>query len=345
MKFFDTIIIGGGAAAWAAALYAKRYNLSVLVVEGELGGETALAGAIENYPGILSIDGFELIQRMKNQAVGLGAETLSGKAELVKNFAHCFEVRVGRENYQSQSVILATGMEHRKLGLGRESELKGRGVHYCATCDGPLFKGKRAGVVGGGDSAVKWASQLSDMGAAAVTLFVREPNLNRAEPINRERLKKYSNINVLLETVLTAFVGGPPLKAVRYKVKKGKERELALDGVFVAIGAVPRSELPAQLGVKLDKQGQIDVDPRTMKTSVDGVFACGDVTNASGSFKQIVTSAAQGAIAATSAYLDLSTHHDFCALHAVPVAGLLETGAQHQKNGGRRRVKTKSRRH
>jgi thioredoxin reductase len=170
------------------------------------------------------------------------------------------------------------------------------------------------------------------MGAKTVTLFVREADVNRAEPVNRDRLKKHPNITVLTETTVTRLNGGPPLASVTYRWKGGKELDMPLDGVFVAIGAVPRGELPGQLGVRFDRQGQIDVDPRTMATSVDGVFAAGDVTNASGSFKQIVTGAAQGAIAATSAYLDAQTHPNVCSLHAVPVAGLLETGKQHGRS-------------
>lgn len=320
---FDTIIVGGGAAAWAAAIYAARYGLRTLVVEEMFGGETALAGPIENYPGFKKVDGFELMQTMKDQAAALGVEVVDGKAELVSNVYHCFEVKVGDATYQSKTIILATGMEHRKLGLAREDELKGRGIHYCATCDGPLFKNKKVGIVGGGDSAVKWGSQLSDMGASTVTLFVREKDVSRAEPVNQERLKSKSNVTVMTETEVKELIGTSKLESVTVSTKGGAPQTIQLDGLFVAIGATPRSELPKQLAVKFDECGQIDVDPRFMKTSIDGVFAAGDVTNASGSFKQIVTGAAQGSVAATSAYLDVQTHPNVCELHAVPVTGLI----------------------
>lgn len=320
---FDVLIIGGGAAAWSAALYAGRYNLRTLVVSEQFGGGTALAGAIENYPGIDRIDGFDLMERMKKQSVSLGVVFVDGRAALVQNRYHCFRVRVGRQIFDGKTIILATGMEHRTLGLPKEDVLKGKGIHYCATCDGPLFKGKRVAVIGGGDTAVKWAGQLADMGAETVYLIVREKNVDRAEPINRQRLKEKKNIVVCLENEVLALVGDERLTAVRVKKKIEGQNTILLSGVFVAIGAVPRGEIPAQLRVRFDTHGQINVDPRTMTTSVDGVFGAGDVTNGSGDFKQIVTGAAQGAIAATSAYHDIITHPNVCGLHAVPVAGLL----------------------
>lgn len=326
MKYYDTIIVGGGAAAYAAAIYAGRYNVKTLLVERDFGGETALAGVIENYPGFKAVDGFELMKGMKEQTTALGVEIVDGDVQLLKNEYHCFQVKIGNETYQGKTVIVATGMEHRKLGIPREDELKGKGVHYCVTCDGPLFKGKKVGIVGGGDSAVKGANQLSDMGAEHVYLFVREDNVNRAEPINRDRLKEKKNVTVLYTTEVKELIGEKLLESIRISKKFQGKDIVELRGLFVAIGAIPRGELPKQLGVTFDQRDQIDVDPRTMKTNVDGVFAAGDITNASGSFKQIVTGAAQGAIAATSAYLDIQTHPNVCELHAVPVAGLLMKG-------------------
>lgn len=322
MKSYDTIIIGGGAAAYSAALYCARYNLKTAVVEKTFGGETATAGKIENYPGFKSVDGFELMEKMKEQATSLGVEIIEGEANLVKNEYHCFQIKVGEETLESQTVILSMGMEHRELPVERAKELKGKGVHYCATCDGPLFKGKLVAVVGGGDSAVKAGNQLSDMGAKHVYMLVREENLKRAEPINLDQLEKKikaGQVTSLYTTEITELKGAKKLEGVKLsKPFEGKD-ELKLDGVFVEIGATPRGELASQLGVRLDERGQIDVDPRTCATSIDGVFAAGDITNASGSFKQIVTGAAQGSIAATSAYKDVSTHGGACELHAKPI--------------------------
>ncbi len=351
MTPYDTIIIGGGAAAFSAAIYARRYNMRTLVISKSFGGETALAGPIENYPGFERIDGFELMERMKAQAEKLGTEFVDGDAALAENRYHCFRIKNGKKTYESKTIILAVGMEHRPLGLPNEEILKAKGIHYCATCDGPLYKGKTLGVVGGGDSAVKWASQLSDIGAAHVYLIVRENNLDRAEPINLKNLKTKKNVTILFETEVKELLGKERLESVRLQstpsgpVRQGSnpppaasspfpegggkrwgkdEKNIKLQGLFVAIGAVPRGELPKQLGVKINSHGQIDVDPDTMKTNMDGVFAAGDVTNASGSFKQIITGAAQGALAATSAFRDIHEHPLVCELHAVPIAGLLK---------------------
>jgi len=139
---FDVIIVGGGAAAYAAGIYARRYEMSVLLIEEETGGETALAWTVENYPGFKSIDGFELMQKIIEQAKDLGVKVVSGRANLVKNQRHCFKVNVGEPVYQGRTIIIATGSARKKLGLSREDKLRGKGVHYCVTCDGALYKNK-----------------------------------------------------------------------------------------------------------------------------------------------------------------------------------------------------------
>lgn len=326
----DVLIVGGGAAAWSAAIYARRYALKTVLVEEQFGGETASAGMIENYPGFDRIDGFDLMNRMRAQATALGVQTVEGKAALVENRYHCFRITVGQNDVLSKTIILATGMEHRTLGLPHEDGLKGKGVHYCATCDGPLFKKKRVAVVGGGDSAVKWANQLADMGVEHVYVIVREKNLNRAEPINRTRLEGRSEVTVSFENEVVALVGSDRLASVTLAKPVEGSTALSVAAVFVAIGSVPRSDLPVQLGVRLDSRGQIMVDPRTMHTNVDGVFAAGDVTDAAGSFKQIVTSASQGAIAATAAYEDVIQHPNVCTIHGLAPAGLLPAHAAKQ---------------
>lgn len=359
-QHFDVLIIGSGAAAYAAAIYARRYNLIVGIVEKSFGGYTAVAGIIENYPGAPKMNGFDLMGKMKAQAVDeLGAEIIEGEATIVKNEYHCFEVKLQADPshptglrspkpqaadviLQAKTLILATGMEHRSLNLPREAEYKAKGVHYCATCDGPVYKGKLVAVVGGGDSAVKSANQLVDMGASHVTLIVREDNVDRAEPINRDRLMERvaaGTVTVLYGTEVTEYLGGPPLQAIRLSSNpsqpplasrgggatfpplgaRGGEGELPVSALFIEIGSVPRNALAKELGVILNQRGEIHVDPVTMTTNVDGVFACGDVTDASGVFKQIVTGAAQGAIAATSAYKDISQHGRACDMHAVAV--------------------------
>lgn len=332
-KSFDVLIIGSGAAAYSAAIYARRYNLTVGIVAKLFGGYTAVAGVIENYPGTPNIDGFELMERMKKQAVDwLGAEVIEGEAAIVKNEYHCFAIAVDSRQatgdrskemvLQAKTLILATGMEHRTLSIPREAEYRARGVHYCVTCDGPVYKGKPVAVVGGGDGAVKGAVQLVDMGVSHVTLIVREDNVDRAEPINYDRLMERvtaGKVTILYSTEVREYLGGPPLAGVRLSRTHDERDTLDVAAIFIEIGAVPRNALARELGVTLNARGEVRVDPVTMVTNVDGVFACGDVTDASGSFKQIVTGAAQGAIAATSAYRDISVHGRACNMHAVAI--------------------------
>ncbi len=319
MDYFDVIIVGGGAAAYSAGIYAARYDMKTLLIEGEFGGETAVAATIENYPGFKAIDGFDLMEKMKDHAVSTGVQVVQGKAELVSNAIHCFRVQVGETIYEGKTLILATGSERRTLNLPNEKEFKQRGVHYCVTCDGPLFRSKRVAIVGGGDTAIKGANQLADT-AGEILVIVRETNVNRAEPINRDRLLTRKNVRLLYTTEITALHGKDRLTEIQLSKSFNGSTTVPLDALFVAIGATPRTDLAKKLGVTLDAQGYIDVDPRTMKTNIDGVFAVGDVTNASGTFKQIVTGAAQGSIAATSAYQDLNEHGGHaCSIHALPV--------------------------
>jgi thioredoxin reductase (NADPH) len=318
MTYYDTIIIGGGAAAYSAAIYASRYNMKTIVISKEFGGESATAGLIENYPGFPEgIDGFELMQNMKKQAEKNGVEFVDGLASLVKNVHHCFQIDVGKKHFEGKTIILCVGTEQRTLGLKREQDLKGKGLHYCATCDGPLYKGKRVAIVGGGDSAVKWANQMSPI-AGEVVIIAREDSLDRAEPINLARLDERKNVTRIIENEVTAFVGEDRISGITLKHPHDGSHDLPVDAVFVAIGAIPRSEIPKDLDVNLDERGQVMVD-KMMKTSVDGVFAAGDITDGAGSFKQIVTAAAEGALAATSAYHDTLEHPNVCSLHAVPV--------------------------
>lgn len=322
-KTFDVLIIGSGAAAYSAAIYARRYNLTTGIVEKSFGGYTAISGIIENYPGTPKIDGYELMSAMRTQAVDdLGATIIEGEAVVVKNEHHCFQVRVGDQLLHAKTLVLATGMERRTLNLPNEAEYRTKGVHYCATCDGAVYKGKRVVVVGGGDGAVKNAYQLVDMGAEHVFLIVREDDIARAEPVNRDRLNERiagGKATILYGTEVREYLGGPPLSGIRLsKPHEGKDT-LEVAAVFIEIGSTPRNAIAKELGVTLTERGEVHVDPVTMATNVDGVFACGDVTDASGSFKQIVTSAAQGAIAATSAYTDVSEHGGACAMHAVAI--------------------------
>ncbi len=317
---YDCIIIGGGAAGLAAAVYAGRYLMRTLVLEGlNPGGETAVAWTVENYPGVPSVDGAELVARMRAQAQAAGAELVAGEAAGVAVHDHCFSVSTpSGATYLSRTLILAHGSHRRRLGLPRERELTGHGVSYCATCDGPLYRGKRVGIVGGGDASVKGAILVARY-AREVVLMVRGDALT-AEPVNRQVFDALANVQLAYGTEVVALEGGTKLAAVQLSQPYGGSNRLELDGLFVEIGSQPNTELPQKLGLTLDARGYLEVDPM-MRTNVDGVYAAGDITNETGSFKQDIVAAAQGAIAATSAYQDIGLHgREACLVHARAVS-------------------------
>ena len=313
---YDLIIIGSGAAGLGAAIYASRYRMKVIVIGKEFGGETAKAGTIENYPGFESIDGFDLMLAMKKQASNLCVETLDAEVTSVTRQEHCFEVKAGDKIFQTHEIIFAVGAQRRRLGLANEEELTGRGVHYCVTCDGPVYSGKTIAMVGGGDASVKGVVQAAEY-AKKIFLIVRGKEVT-AEPINIERMKKLAGkIEVLLETEVKEIVGEKKLEKIILSREFNGSTELVVDGLFVEVGAVPNVELVKSLGVKLDERGYIKVD-NMMKTNIDGIFAAGDIVNHFGAFKQGITAAAMGAVAATSAYNDHKVHGELCPFHAQP---------------------------
>lgn len=313
---YDLIIIGSGAAGLGAALYSGRYRMHVLVLGKEFGGETAKAGTIENYPGVPAIDGYELMSVMKKQATALNVEFVSDQANDIARQEHCFEVMARKTTYQTHAIIFATGAERRRLGLPNEKELTGKGVHYCVTCDGPVYGGKIIAMVGGGDASVKGAVLAAEY-VAKLYLLVRGKEVT-AEPINMEKLKALAGkIEVVYETTVEKIVGEQKLEKIILSKPHNGSQELVVDGLFVEIGATPNVELAQKLDVTLDERGHIKVD-NLMQTNIDGVFAAGDAVNHFGAFKQDITAAAMGAVAATSAYNDRKVHGEICELHAMP---------------------------
>ena len=310
---YDLIIIGSGAAGLSAALYARRYKMEPLVIEGEFGGETATAGKIENYPGVKAVDGLELMQTMKEQGEEYGAVFEKGKAEKIVTDGNCFTVKVGEKEFQGNTVILAIGSERRHLKLPNEKELIGKGVHYCVTCDGPVYNGKTVAMVGGGDSSVKGVNFLSEY-AEKIYLIVRGKEV-MAEPVNLERMNNLGDkVEVLLETEIKEIVGEKFLEKLILSKEYQGSKDLVIDGMFVEVGFDPDKTFAKQLGIELDEKGYMKAD-NLMHTNVPGVFAAGDATNHFGRFKQDITASALGAVAATSAYEYHQTHGDFCELH------------------------------
>jgi len=298
---YHLIIIGSGAAGLAAALYAGRYLMKTLVIGKEFGGATSWGGLIENYPGVKSIDGYELMKIMKEQAGNQGVKVIEDEVVEIKEEVGSFRV-ITRSQHQflSNTLILAIGSQRRRLNLPNEKELTGRGVHYCVTCDVPFYRNKKIAIVGGGDAAVKAALFAFDY-CEVIYLIVRGKKLN-AEPINIRQLEKGgSKLKILFETEVREIVGKAKLEKLILSRPYQNSQELLVDGLFIEIGSVPDPRLPQQLKLKVDDQGYVKVD-NLMRTSKAGVFAAGDITNFFGHFKQDITAAAMGAVAATSAY-------------------------------------------
>lgn len=298
---YDVIIIGSGVAGLSAAIYARRFEMKTIVI-GELrGGAIAQTHLVENYPGFISLSGFELAQKILTHAENLQAEFRNEKVENIEKLERCFRVKFGKENLETKSLIIATGTSHRKLEVKGEKQFANRGVSYCATCDAAFFKGKTVAVVGGSDSAVK-ESLVAAKHAAQVIILYRGEKL-RAEPINIRRMTAEKNISVKCGVNITEIYGENFVKGVN--LDSGED--LKLDGVFVEVGRIANSELGRQLGCELNAKGEIKIS-RFGQTNVAGVFAAGDVTDAD--WKQAITGVAEGAHAANQAFEFISKIND-----------------------------------
>lgn len=296
-KIYDMLIIGGGPGGYTAALYAARAGLSVLVLEKlSAGGQMALTSQIDNYPGFPEgIDGFELGERMQQQAERFGAETEYAQVDAVDLKADPKVVDSSEGRFLAKTVVIATGANARKLGLDKEDALVGRGVAYCAACDGMAFKGKDVVVVGGGDSAVADALLLSRV-AKHVTLIHRRDTL-RATKIYHESLKNTPNITLCMNARVTELLADKKLSGIRVQdIPSGESRDLDVDGLFISVGRDPNTALFAdQLALE---NGYIKAGEDT-KTNIPGVYAVGDVRTKL--LRQVVTAVADGAMAVHSA--------------------------------------------
>ena len=313
---YDALIVGQGAAAFAAALYAARYQMRTIIIGETFGGETATGGLIENYPGYPEIDGYDLMVKFREQAEKYEVPIVDDKVGSIDRTGHCFEAKTGLgDTYQATTVILAVGRERRKLGLEHEDEWTGKGVSFCSTCDAPLHRGNVVVVVGGGDAAVKGAVLLSKY-AERVYIVYRGAAFTRPEAANLRLLDACANVERLFNTNVIELKGNEGLSGIVLDQEVNGSAELPVDGLFLEIGADPRTELARHLGIQLNAGDEIIVD-KQMRTNVHGVFAAGDVTDAGGDLKQTLTAAAQGALAATAAYADVSEHPNACEVHAV----------------------------
>lgn len=297
-KIYDVIIIGAGPAGMTAALYTSRADLDTLMIErGVPGGQMVNTAEVENYPGFDSILGPDLSDKMFSGAKQFGAEYAYGDIKGIDNELAYKTVYAGSKAYKARAIIIATGAEHRKLGVPGEDELSGRGVSYCAVCDGAFFKNRELVVVGGGDSAVEEGTYLTRY-ASKVTIIHRRDKL-RAQQILQDRAFKNDKVDFIWNHTAEEIVGdGSKVTGVKIiSTEDGSEKTVSADGVFIYVGLVPLTKPFQDLGIT-DGEGYIITDEE-LRTEIPGIFAAGDVR--AKSLRQIVTAAGDGGLAGQNA--------------------------------------------
>ncbi len=299
---YDIVIIGGGPAGLTAALYARRAGKTAMIIEeSAFGGQITWSPKVENFPTIQSISGVELADRLVEQVMALGVDLEVDRAVGVEDTDGKKVVRTafGGE-FECKAVIIATGAKPRKLGLAREDELIGNGISFCAVCDGAFYKGKTAAIVGGGNAALQEALFLADI-CSKVYLIHRRDNF-RGEEHLAELLKGRANVELVLNSQVSEYLGEDALMGVKVTDKAGAEREIALDGVFIAVGHVPDTEQFSEM-LTLDGSGYVDSD-ESCKTKTAGIFVAGDCRKKG--VRQLTTAVADGTSAAIAAcaYID-----------------------------------------
>ncbi len=295
---YDLIIIGAGPAGFTASIYATRREMKTLIISREIGGQIIWANDIENYPGFKTISNFELINRLKEHSVSFGAKLEEKEVvEVIKNTDESFTIITKNKEYKSKTVILALGLIPKQLKVPGENEFNGKGISYCANCDGPFYRDKIVSVVGGGNSAFDAAEVMSKI---ANKVYI----LNRSEEYKAfdvlvKKVKEIKNIEIINNAKITEIIGENKVEKIKYiNSKTNKGDKLITDGIFIEIGRKANTQIVDHL-VKTDDFGQIIVDKNNM-TNTAGLFAAGDVV--SGTFKQIPIASGQGTQAALSAY-------------------------------------------
>jgi len=293
---FDVLIIGAGPSGLTAAVYCARKMLKTAIISENIGGQALESWAIENYMGYRMITGEDLMEKFEEQVRTLDVRLDLDKVTGISQKDDLFVVETISEiTYQSRSLILSQGNRPKRLGIEKEEQFQGRGLSVCSTCDGPLFRGKRVAVVGGGNSALQTAVEMADI-AASVSLIVRSSI--RADPVYVGMLKSRKNITVHLNTLVTALHGDKFLTAVTIQDSEGREQDIGVDGIFIEIGWLPNTEMLDGF-VDLNERKEIIIDCNG-HTSRAGVFAAGDVTTVKN--KQIIIAAGDGAKAALEAH-------------------------------------------
>lgn len=303
MEKYDIIIVGAGPGGLTAGIYAGRQGTKTLILDKNLaGGIGREVPEMENYPGFDLVSGLELAEKMKNQCVKnveLHENEEVNTIEKIEDNDYNFKVESDEHSYLTKTVIIATGSSHQQLNIPGEEEFKGRGVSYCATCDGMFFAGKDIAMVGGGNSALQEAVFLSNLGCNVTVIHRREEF--RAEQYLQDKLKE-KGIKTIMNATVEEIKGDMLVSSITIKDKEsGELKDLEVNGVFISVGYKPHTKLAEELGVDLDKNNQIITD-KNQKTNIDYVYSAGDVC---GGVKQWVVACGEGAIAATSAYKDI----------------------------------------
>jgi thioredoxin-disulfide reductase len=304
MTDYDVIIIGGGCAGLAAALYAKRYDLRVAVFAKELGGLITTTHIVENYPGIRPMSGWDMMDIFIDQMKTFDVKIIEKNVDTLKrNDDSTYTITVGEDTHSSKTIIFSTGTYHRHLEVPGEEEYANKGLSYCATCDGALHKGKKMVIAGGGDSASKEALLLSDY---AEHVYIIARSTLKPEPINGQRVRENDKITVIEHNTISQVCGdGSTVTHVMLNNEYEGSTQLDIGAVFVAIGHIAQTELATDIGVEMNKKGEILID-KTSRTNLAGFYAAGDCTDTA--WKQAIISAAEGSQAANSAYEDLTAN-------------------------------------
>ena len=306
MEKYDIIIVGAGPGGLTAGIYAGRQGTKTLILDKNLaGGIGREVPEMENYPGFDLVSGLELSEKMKDQCVKnveLHENEGVNIIEKIEDNDYNFKVESDEHSYLTKTVIIATGSSHQQLNIPGEEEFKGRGVSYCATCDGMFFAGKDIAMVGGGNSALQEAVFLSNLGCNVTVIHRREEF--RAEQYLQDKLKE-KGIKTIMNATVEEIKGDMLVNSITIKDKEsGELKDLEVNGVFISVGYKPHTKLAEELGVDLDKNNQIITD-KNQKTNIDYVYSAGDVC---GGVKQWVVACGEGAIAATSAYKDIENN-------------------------------------